>query len=142
VVGRALKPGDLIVYESTVYPGATEEDCIPVLERVSGLVAGRDFAVGYSPERINPGDREHRFETIWKVVSGQTEQSCEIIASVYNSVVRAGIHKAPSIKVAEAAKVIENSRRDLNIAFMNELSSICHLLNIDTMDVLAAAQTK
>lgn len=141
-VARALKPGDLVVYESTVYPGATEEDCLPILERISGLVAGRDFAVGYSPERINPGDREHRFETITKVVSAQTKQSCDTIAAVYGSVVHAGIHKAPSIKVAEAAKVIENSQRDLNIAFMNELSSICHLLAIDTMDVLAAAQTK
>jgi UDP-N-acetyl-D-galactosamine dehydrogenase len=141
-VGQALKRGDIVVYESTVYPGATEEDCVPVLEKASGLVAGRDFAVGYSPERINPGDRQHRFETIKKVVSAQTQEACDIVAAVYGSVVQAGIHKAPSIKVAEAAKVIENSQRDLNIAFMNELSSICHLLGIDTMDVLKAAQTK
>ncbi len=142
IVGDALKPGDIVVYESTVYPGATEEDCVPVLEKCSGLVAGRDFAVGYSPERINPGDREHRFETIRKVVSAQDQETCDIVAAVYGSVVRAGIHRAPSIKVAEAAKVIENTQRDLNIAFMNELSAICHVLDIDTIDVLTAAQTK
>jgi UDP-N-acetyl-D-glucosamine/UDP-N-acetyl-D-galactosamine dehydrogenase len=141
-VGRALKSGDIVVYESTVYPGATEEDCVPVLERESGLKAGIDFAVGYSPERINPGDRNHRFETIKKVVSAQNGQTLDIVTEVYGSVVTAGIHKAPSIKVAEAAKVIENTQRDLNIALMNELSAICHLLNIDTMDVLSAAQTK
>jgi len=141
-VGRALKAGDIVVYESTVYPGATEEDCVPVLERESGLRAGTDFSVGYSPERINPGDRNHRFETIKKVVSAQTGAALEIVADVYGSVVTAGIHRASSIKVAEAAKVIENTQRDLNIALMNELSSICHLLNIDTMDVLTAAQTK
>jgi UDP-N-acetyl-D-galactosamine dehydrogenase len=141
-VGRALKSGDIVVYESTVYPGATEEDCVPVLERESGLRAGFDFTVGYSPERINPGDRNHRFETIKKVVSAQNERTLDIVAEVYGSVVTAGIHKAPSIKVAEAAKVIENTQRDINIALMNELSAICHLLNIDTMDVLAAAQTK
>jgi UDP-N-acetyl-D-glucosamine/UDP-N-acetyl-D-galactosamine dehydrogenase len=141
-VGRALKAGDIVVYESTVYPGATEEDCVPVLERESGLRAGIDFSVGYSPERINPGDRNHRFETIKKVVSAQNQDALDIIAAVYGSVVTAGIHKAPSIKVAEAAKVLENTQRDLNIALMNELSSICHLLNIDTMDVLTAAQTK
>ena len=142
MLGRALKPGDIVVYESTVYPGATEEDCVPVLDRVSGLTAGRDFGVGYSPERINPGDREHRFETIKKVVSAQTNEACDLIAAVYGSVVQAGVHTAPSIQVAEAAKVIENAQRDLNIAFMNELSAICHLLGLDTMDVLAAAQTK
>ena len=141
-VGRALKSGDIVVYESTVYPGATEEDCVPILERESRLKAGIDFSVGYSPERINPGDRNHRFETIKKVVSAQNEQTLDVVAEVYGSVVTAGIHKAPSIKVAEAAKVIENTQRDLNIALMNELSAICHLLNIDTMDVLAAAQTK
>ena len=141
-VGQALKSGDIVVYKSTVYPGATEEDCIPVLEQASGLRAGTDFTVGYSPERINPGDRGHRFETIKKVVSAQNEKALEIVAEVYGSVVTAGVHKAPSIKVAEAAKVIENTQRDLNIALMNELSSICHLLGIDTMDVLTAAQTK
>ena len=141
-VGRALKLGDIVVYESTVYPGATEDDCVPVLERESGLKAGTDFAVGYSPERINPGDRNHQFETIKKVISAQNEKTLDVVAEVYGLVVTAGIHKAPSIKVAEAAKVIENTQRDLNIALMNELSAICHLLNVDTMDVLTAAQTK
>ncbi|WP_406857001.1 nucleotide sugar dehydrogenase [Alsobacter sp. KACC 23698] len=141
-VGRALKRGDVVVYESTVYPGATEEDCVPVLERVSGLACGRDFTVGYSPERINPGDREHRFDTIAKVVSGQDAATLDVVAAVYGSVVRAGVHRAPSIKVAEAAKVIENTQRDLNIAFMNELSVIFERLGIDTGDVLAAARTK
>jgi UDP-N-acetyl-D-galactosamine dehydrogenase len=141
-VGRVLKKADIVVYESTVYPGATEEDCVPILERASGLVAGRDFAVGYSPERINPGDKAHRFETITKVVSGQDERTLDIVAAVYGSVVTAGVHRAPSIKVAEAAKVIENSQRDLNIAFMNELSVILHLLDIDTAEVLKAAATK
>ena len=141
-VGGALKKGDIVVYESTVYPGATEEDCIPVLERVSGLKSGSDFTVGYSPERINPGDHVHRFETITKVVSGQTPETLEIVAAVYGSVVKAGIHKAPSIKVAEAAKVIENTQRDLNIALMNELSEVFQALGIDTLDVLAAAGTK
>jgi UDP-N-acetyl-D-galactosamine dehydrogenase len=142
IVGRALRPGAIVVYESTVYPGATEEDCVPVLEQVSGLVAGRDFTVGYSPERINPGDPRHRFETIPKVVAGQDTRTLDIVADVYGSVVSAGIHRAPSIKVAEAAKVIENTQRDLNIALMNELSAICHALGIDTGDVLAAARTK
>ncbi len=141
-VGAALKKGDVVVYESTVYPGATEEDCIPVLERCSGLVAGVDFAVGYSPERINPGDRSHRFETIIKVVAAQTPQALETVAEVYGSVVTAGLHRAPSIKVAEAAKVIENTQRDLNIALMNELALIFHRLGIDTSDVLAAAGSK
>src|SRR5579871_5033467 len=141
-VGRALKRGDVVVYESTVYPGAIEEDCAPVLARASGLVAGRDFTLGYSPERINPGDRKHRFETITKVVSAQDEKTLDLVAAVYGSAVTAGIHRAPSIKVAEAAKVIENTQRDLNIAFMNELSAICHALGIDTGDVLAAARTK
>ena len=142
LVGRALKRGDIVVYESTVYPGATEEDCMPALERASGLVGGRDFTLGYSPERINPGDRQHRFETIAKVVAGQDARTLEIVAAVYGSAVKAGVHKAPSIKVAEAAKVIENTQRDLNIAFMNELSELFHVLGIDTGDVLAAARTK
>jgi UDP-N-acetyl-D-glucosamine/UDP-N-acetyl-D-galactosamine dehydrogenase len=142
LVGRALKRGDIVVYESTVYPGATEEDCVPVLERASGLVSGRDFTVGYSPERINPGDRQHRFETIAKVVAGQDARTLDIVAEVYGSAVKAGIYKAPSIKVAEAAKVIENTQRDLNIAFMNELSELFHVLGVDTADVLAAARTK
>lgn len=141
-VGRVLKNGDIVVYESTVYPGAVEEDCVPVLERVSGLKSGNDFTVGYSPERINPGDQQRRFETITKVVSGQDARTLDIIAEVYGSVVKAGIYRAPSIKVAEAAKVIENTQRDLNIAFMNELSLIFHHLGIDTGDVLAAASTK
>jgi UDP-N-acetyl-D-galactosamine dehydrogenase len=141
-VGKALKPGDIVVYESTVYPGATEEDCAPVLEAASGLACGREFTLGYSPERINPGDRQHRFEAITKVVAGQDARTCDIVAAVYGSVVAAGIHKAPSIKTAEAAKVIENTQRDLNIALMNELALIFHQLDIDTADVLAAAGTK
>jgi len=141
-VGEALKKGDIVVYESTVYPGATEEDCVPILEQASGLLAGRDFTVGYSPERINPGDKAHRFETIKKVVAGQDARTLDIVAAVYGSVVTAGLHKVPSIKVAEAAKVIENAQRDLNIAFMNELSAIFHALDIDTKDVLSAAGTK
>jgi len=141
-VGKVLKRGDIVVYESTVYPGTIEEECLPVLEKKSGLAGGRDFTVGYSPERINPGDKEHRFETIVKVVSAQDARTLDIVADVYGSVVKAGIHRAPSIKVAEAAKVIENTQRDLNIAFMNELSAIFHQLGIDTGDVLAAASTK
>jgi UDP-N-acetyl-D-galactosamine dehydrogenase len=141
-VGGVLKKGSIVVYESTVYPGAVEEDCVPVLEQSSGLKCGRDFTVGYSPERINPGDKTHRFETITKVVSGQDAATLDIVAEVYSSVVKAGVHRAPSIKVAEAAKVIENTQRDLNIAFMNELSAIFHQLGIDTGDVLAAAATK
>jgi UDP-N-acetyl-D-galactosamine dehydrogenase len=141
-VGGALKKSDIVVYESTVYPGAVEEECVPILERASGLRAGADFGVGYSPERINPGDRKHRFETITKVVSGQDAATLDVVAGVYGSVVTAGIHRAPSIKVAEAAKVIENTQRDLNIAFMNELSLIFQALEIDTGDVLAAAGTK
>jgi len=141
-VGEVLKAGDIVVYESTVYPGAVEDDCIPVLEATSGRAAGRDFGVGYSPERINPGDKAHRFETITKIVSGLDAKTADIVAAVYGSVVTAGIHRAPSIKVAEAAKVIENTQRDLNIAFMNELSAICHTFGIDTGDVLAAAATK
>jgi UDP-N-acetyl-D-galactosamine dehydrogenase len=141
-VGAALKRGDIVVYESTVYPGAVEEECLPVLEQKSGLAGGRDFTVGYSPERINPGDKTHRFESITKVVAGQDARTLDIVADVYGSVVKAGIYRAPSIKVAEAAKVIENTQRDLNIAFMNELSAIFHQLGIDTGDVLAAAATK
>jgi len=141
-VGKVIKHGDIVVYESTVYPGAIEEECLPILEKKSGLTGGRDFAVGYSPERINPGDKEHRFETIIKVVSAQDARTLDIVADVYGSVVKAGIHRAPSIKVAEAAKVIENTQRDLNIAFMNELSAIFQQLGIDTGDVLAAASTK
>ena len=142
MVGTVLKRGDIVVYESTVYPGAVEEDCVPILERASALKAGTDFNVGYSPERINPGDKKHRFETITKVVSAQNAQTLDVVAQVYGSVVTAGIHRAPSIKVAEAAKVIENTQRDLNIAFMNELSLIFQALSIDTGDVLAAAATK
>lgn len=141
-IGKVLKKGDIIVYESTVYPGATEEDCIPVLEAESGLTFGRDFTVGYSPERINPGDKTHRFETIKKVVSGSDAQTLDIVAAVYGSVVTAGIHKASSLKVAEAAKVIENTQRDVNIALMNELALIFDRLNIRTDDVLQAAGTK
>jgi len=142
LVGGALKKGDIVVYESTVYPGATEEECLPVLERASGLKGARDFTVGYSPERINPGDKQHRFESITKIVAGQDPRTLDIIAEVYGSTVKAGLHRAPSIKVAEAAKVIENTQRDLNIAFMNELSELFHVLGIDTGDVLEAARTK
>jgi UDP-N-acetyl-D-galactosamine dehydrogenase len=141
-VGRVLKAGDIVVYESTVYPGATEDACVPVLEAESGLVFGRDFQVGYSPERINPGDTTHRFSTIRKVVSGSDAATLETLARLYESVVEAGVHRAASIKVAEAAKVIENTQRDLNIALMNELSLIFHRLGIDTLDVLEAAGTK
>jgi UDP-N-acetyl-D-galactosamine dehydrogenase len=141
-VGKQLKKGDIVVYESTVYPGATEEDCIPVLEQESGLIWGIDFNVGYSPERINPGDRQHTFKTITKVVSGDTPETLETVASVYESVVKAGVHKAATIKVAEAAKVIENTQRDLNISLMNELALIFNKMDIDTRDVLAAASTK
>jgi UDP-N-acetyl-D-galactosamine dehydrogenase len=141
-VARALKKGDIVVYESTVYPGVTEDECVPVLERVSGLVCGRDFTVGYSPERINPGDKEHTFTKIKKVVSGQDAGTLETVARVYESVVTAGVHRASSIKVAEAAKVIENTQRDLNIALMNELALIFDRMGIDTNDVLEAAGTK
>lgn len=141
-VGKALKQGDFVVYESTVYPGATEEECVPVLEQVSGLTSGVDFKVGYSPERINPGDKEHTFTKILKIVSGQDCESLDIISSVYESVVAAGVHRASSIKVAEAAKVIENTQRDLNIAFVNELAMIFHMMDINTNEVLEAASTK
>ncbi|WP_431098466.1 nucleotide sugar dehydrogenase [Polaromonas aquatica] len=141
-VGKALKKGDIVVYESTVYPGATEEECIPVLEKHSGLKFGVDFTVGYSPERINPGDKEHTFTKIKKIVSGSDAATLEIVADVYGSVVTAGVHRASSIKVAEAAKVIENTQRDLNIALMNELSVVFKRMNIDTQEVLEAAGSK
>ncbi|RKL68041.1 GDP-mannose dehydrogenase [Salipaludibacillus neizhouensis] len=141
-VGKQLKKGTIVVYESTVYPGATEEVCLPILEKESGLTAGKDFFLGYSPERINPGDKENTFKTITKVVSGQTPEVLDIVASVYESVVEAGVYKASSLKVAEAAKVIENTQRDLNIALMNELSLIFDKLGIDTNEVLKAAGTK
>lgn len=141
-VGRNLSKGSIVVYESTVYPGVTEDICIPILEKESGMICGKDFKVGYSPERINPGDKVHRLETIIKVVAGMDEESLDIIASVYELVVEAGVYKAESIKVAEAAKVIENSQRDINIAFMNELSIIFNKMGIDTKAVLKAAGTK
>lgn len=141
-VGRNLTKGSIVVFESTVYPGVTEEICIPILERESGMKCGEDFKVGYSPERINPGDKVHRLETIVKVVSGMDEESLDIIAKVYELVVDAGVHRAESIKVAEAAKVIENSQRDINIAFMNELSIIFNKMGVDTKAVLKAAGTK
>lgn len=141
-VGKVLKKGDIVVYESTVYPGVTEEECVPVLERVSGLKFNEDFFAGYSPERINPGDKYHTVEKIIKVTSGSTPESADTIDEVYGSVILAGTHKAASIKVAEAAKVIENSQRDINIAFVNELSKIFTLLDIDTHAVLEAAGTK
>lgn len=141
-VGKVLKKGDIVVYESTVYPGATEEDCIPVLERESGLVFNRDFFAGYSPERINPGDKEHTVSKILKVTSGSTPAIADEVDAVYKEVIVAGTHKASSIKVAEAAKVIENAQRDINIAFVNELSKIFNKLGIDTNAVLEAAGTK
>ena len=141
-VGSVLKKGDIVVYESTVYPGATEEDCIPVLEKISGLQFNTDFFAGYSPERINPGDKLHTIEKILKVTSGSNLATGKKVDDLYKSVITAGTHLAPSIKVAEAAKVIENSQRDINIAFVNELAKIFNLMNIDTQDVLAAASTK
>ncbi|HLQ82379.1 MAG TPA: nucleotide sugar dehydrogenase [Pseudogracilibacillus sp.] len=141
-VGKHMSKDTIVVFESTVYPGATEEDCVPVLEKHSGLVNGKDFFVGYSPERINPGDKVNTFKTITKVVSGQTDEVLNIIADVYASVVDAGVFKAKSIKVAEAAKVIENTQRDINIALMNELAIIFEKMDIDTSDVLEAAGTK
>ena len=142
LVGRYMRRGSVVVYESTVYPGVTEEVCVPLLEKYSGLKLGEGFTVGYSPERINPGDKEHTLQTIVKVVSGSDAATCDLLAELYGTVVRAGIHKASSIKVAEAAKVIENTQRDLNIALMNELSLIFDRLHIDTHEVLAAAGTK
>jgi len=141
-VGAVLKKRDIVVYESTVYPGATEEECIPVLEKISGLKFNKDFYAGYSPERINPGDKEHTVEKILKVTSGSTPQVGEKVNELYKSVITAGTHLAPTIKVAEAAKVIENSQRDINIAFVNELAKIFKLLDIDTQAVLEAASTK
>ena len=141
-VGAVLKKGDIVIYESTVYPGVTEEECVPVLERVSGLRFNKDFYAGYSPERINPGDKNHTVENILKVTSGSTPEIGVIVDNLYNSVVKAGTHLAPTIKVAEASKVIENSQRDINIAFVNELAKIFGLMDIDTHDVLEAAGTK
>ncbi len=141
-VGKVLKKGDVVIYESTVYPGVTEDDCVPVLEKVSGLKFNKDFYAGYSPERINPGDKEHTVTKILKVTSGSSPEAGEFVDSLYKEVITAGTHLAPSIKVAEAAKVIENSQRDINIAFVNELSKIFNLLEIDTEDVLEAAGTK
>jgi UDP-N-acetyl-D-galactosamine dehydrogenase len=141
-VGKVLKKGDIVIYESTVYPGVTEEECIPVLEKVSGLKFNEDFFAGYSPERINPGDKEHTVEKILKVTSGSTPEIGQKVNELYKSVIIAGTHLAPTIKVAEAAKVIENSQRDINIAFVNELAKIFNLLDINTHDVLAAAGTK
>jgi len=142
ILGRNLTKGSIVVFESTVYPGVTEDVCVPILERESGLKCGIDFKIGYSPERINPGDKVHRLESIKKIVSGMDEESLDIIAKVYELVVEAGVHRAESIKVAEAAKVIENSQRDINIAFMNELSIIFNKMGIDTQAVLNAAGTK
>ena len=142
LVGRVIRPGAVVCYESTVYPGVTEDFCSPIVERVSGLARGHDFFVGYSPERINPGDREHTLESIVKVVSGENENTLDALAELYGAVVTAGVHRAPSIRVAEAAKVIENTQRDLNIALMNELAVIFDRLGIPTRDVLAAASTK
>ena len=142
IVGKALKKGDIVVYESTVYPGCTEEDCAPILEEASGLKSGADFTLGYSPERINPGDVKHRLDTIVKVVSGQDAPTLDVVAETYAAVADAGVHRAPSIRVAEAAKVLENTQRDLNIALMNELSLIMNRMGLDTGDVLAAAGTK
>jgi UDP-N-acetyl-D-galactosamine dehydrogenase len=141
-VGKVLKKGDYVIYESTVYPGATEEECVPVLEKISGLKLNVDFFVGYSPERINPGDKEHTVAKILKVTSGSTPEAAEVVDQLYQSVITAGTYKAASLKVAEAAKVIENSQRDINIAFVNELSKIFNRLGIDTHEVLAAAGTK
>lgn len=141
-IGKVLKKGDIVIYESTVYPGATEEDCVPVLERVSGLTFNQDFYAGYSPERINPGDKEHRVTTIKKVTSGSTPQVADLVDELYNQIITAGTHKASSIRVAEAAKVIENTQRDLNIALINELAMIFNKMGIDTESVLEAAGTK
>ena len=141
-VGRVISPGDVVVYESTVYPGVTEEECLPVIERISGLKFNVDFFAGYSPERINPGDREHTVEKIKKVTSGSTPEIADLVDRVYNAVLVNGTHRAPSIKVAEASKIIENSQRDVNIAFMNELAKIFNVMGIDTHDVIEAASSK
>ena len=142
ILGQQITKGSVVVFESTVYPGVTEEVCVPILEKESGLKCGVDFKVGYSPERINPGDKVHRLETIVKVVSGMDEETLDCVAKTYELVIDAGVHRAPSIKVAEASKVIENSQRDINIAFMNELSMIFNRMGIDTKSVLEAARTK
>lgn len=142
IVGEQLKKGSVVVFESTVFPGLTEEICVPILEEKSGLIFGTDFKVGYSPERINPGDKLHRLETVTKIVSGSDAEALAIVAEIYGLIITAGVHKTTSIKVAEAAKIIENTQRDINIAFMNELSIIFHRMNIDTNEVLAAARTK
>jgi UDP-N-acetyl-D-galactosamine dehydrogenase len=142
IVGKVISTGDIVVYESTVYPGVTEDECVPIVEKVSGLKFNRDFFAGYSPERINPGDKEHTVEKIMKVTSGSTPEIGKIVNEVYASVIIAGTHLAPTIKVAEAAKVIENAQRDINIAFVNELSKIFNKMGIDTQDVLKAAGTK
>ena len=142
LVGEMLAPGDVVIYESTVYPGCTEEDCVPLLEKYSGLIYNKDFFCGYSPERINPGDKEHRVEDIKKVTSGSTPEIAETVDLLYQSVIKAGTHRASSIRVAEAAKVIENAQRDINIAFANELALIFDKMNIDTHEVLEAASTK
>ena len=141
-VGKVISKGDIVVYESTVYPGVTEEECLPVVERVSGLKFNQDFFAGYSPERINPGDKEHTVEKIKKVTSGSTPEIAEVVDKIYNSVLENGTHKASSIKVAEASKIIENSQRDVNIAFMNELAKIFNAMEIDTHDVIDAASSK
>ena len=141
-VGKMLKKGNIVVYESTVYPGCTEDDCVPILEKFSGLKYNQDFFCGYSPERINPGDKEHRVNSIKKIISGSTPEIATAIKSLYTEIISAGIHQAPSIKVAEAAKVIENTQRDINIAFVNELAMLFDLMKIDTIDVLKAAETK
>ncbi len=141
-VGKAIRPGGVVIFESTVYPGATEEVCVPIIERESGLKYNVDFYAGYSPERINPGDKEHRLETITKVTSGSTPEAADFVDALYCRIITAGTHKASSIRVAEAAKVIENTQRDLNIALINELALIFHRLGIDTAEVLAAAGTK
>ena len=141
-VGKVISKGDIVIYESTVYPGVTEEECLPVVERVSGLKFNEDFFAGYSPERINPGDKEHTVEKIVKVTSGSTPEIAEIVDGLYNAVLINGTHKAPSIKVAEASKIIENSQRDVNIAFMNELAKIFNAMGIDTRDVIEAASSK
>lgn len=141
-IGKQLKKGDIVVYESTVYPGATEAKCIPVLEKSSKLVCGKDFTVGYSPERINPADKEHTFENIIKIISATDESTLNIIAEVYGSIVKAGVHRVSSIRVAEATKVIENTQRDLNISFINEIALILHSIGMDSFEVIAAARTK
>ena len=141
-VGKVISKGDIVIYESTVYPGVTEEDCLPVVEKVSGLKFNEDFYAGYSPERINPGDKEHTVEKIRKVTSGSTPEIADFVDGLYNSVLINGTHKAPSIKVAEASKIIENSQRDVNIAFMNELAKIFNAMGIDTRDVIEAASSK